>query len=217
MSYCWKDRALAVSAAALLTRKTSIPEGQLWLYGSEFAEPPPPELIDMGVNYIQSAKDSQSYPLGPNYMFANLMALMEREGWDEPVFMCEPDGFPTCADWYERVRAAHIAAEALASGCWIQWTPIQHYNGNMVISPAILRQLPALKRPVVVAWDCHWAELIAKYGRVNPEIMNPRKDARTYPLKFYWDCRNHNGERPAWVHGVQNFSAWERIDERGFE
>jgi hypothetical protein len=216
MSYCWKDRALAVSAAALLATKTRIPEGKLWLYGSAHADAPPPEVLALGVGYIQSAKDAQAYPLGPNYMFANLMALMERERWDEPVFMCEPDGFPTCEDWYERVLTGHVESSALASGQWVDWVAPHHYNGNMVLSSPILKAIPALQRPVIMAWDCHWAEAIAQYGAVNHEIVSPRKDARIYPLTFFWDCRNARGERPAWVHGVQHFSAWERIAEKGF-
>ena len=215
MSYSHKDYNLAFSAAALLLEKTEIPEGKLYLYGSKYAPPAPDELLKRAT-YIGSPVDSLEYPLGPNMMFAGLMRFADKNGWTEPVFMCEPDGFPTCAGWYQRVYDAHKATGAYVSGSLVGWVDPKHYNGNMVIDPALIKIEPRLARVCYDPWDCFHAEFFAKVGAPNKEILNPRRKLSIYPTKWWWNQRQADGYRPAWVHGCQTFQMWENIDRDGF-
>ena len=215
MPYNPKDYSLAVSAAVVLVKLTEMKAENLYLYGSAEAPEIPGKLREMGIGYIRSAKDSDKYPLGPNRMFSGLMEALE-DKWREPVFLAEADGFPTCRDWYERVKLAHEQTTALCSGSWVGWTTPGHYNGNMVIDPKLVKVCPYLKRSVETAWDVHYAEVFEKYGAPNKEIHNPRRYNVYYPTKFFWEQKGPGGYRPAWIHGCQGFGVYEKIEREGF-
>lgn len=215
MSYSAVDYNLCFSALALLLEKTEFPVEQLYAHGSQFAPDLPEALVRKGVNYIKCMSDSSKYPLGPNMMFAGIMKYAQDKGWDEPMFLCEPDGFPTCADWYERIRAAHDETGAMVSGSWVGWVKPKHYNGNMVIHPKLLTAAPWLGRVCHDPWDCFHAELLAKFGHENKEIYNPRRVIKNYPTRW-WLGLNVGGHVPAWIHGCQTFQVWEHIEREGF-
>lgn len=206
MSYSHKDYNLAFYAAEMLLRKTEFPGDKFLLYGSEAAPKPP---MDLGIPYIKSEKDSNKYPAGPNLMFSGLMSLAEKK-FNDPLFLCEPDGFPTCTDWYERVKEAHSATGKHVSGSLVSWVDPPHLNGNLVIEPAIIRRYPWLKRPVVQAWDCFHAEILLDEGADNAEILNAYRGMLSYPTEW-WFGHEKNGRTPAWIHGCQSYQAWEHI------
>ena len=216
MSYSAMDYNMCFSGLALLLSKTDVPPEQVFVHGSQFAPDVPVSLVDQGITYIRSKGDSTRYPLGANMMFAGLMRYIQDEGWDEPVFLCEPDGFPTCADWYERVKAAHEEQGTPVSGSYVGWIEPRHYNGNLVIHPKVLTAAPWLTRVCYDPWDCFHAELLAKFGANNKEIYNPRRVLKNYPTKWWWKLTN-KGHRPAWIHGCQTFQVWEHIEREGFD
>jgi len=216
MTYCHKDWNVAFAAVKVLLARTLVPAGKLVLYGSEHAPGPRKDIGD--VEYLKSTGDPAHYPLGSNVMFAGLMAHAVNSGWDEPVFMVEPDGFPTRPDWYERVLGAHLEVGTHVSGSWIDWVEPKHYNGNMVIDPDLVRVYPCLARPTYTSWDCFHAELLGKLGANNVEIVNPRRDLMWYPSEWWWNGGHKERPEhvPAWVHGYQGFGMWERIAKGGF-
>lgn len=216
LSYSAKDYNLAFSAASLLLEKTTMPPEKLIMYGSNYGPPPPERLMKHIGRYIQPFEDAPKYPLGPNMMAAYLFTLMQKEAWDEPVFMCEPDGFPLCEDWYDRVKDEHERLGTLVSGSWVGWVDPPHYNGNMIVHPKLADLHPCLKRVTYEAWDVFHAEFFASVGAHNKEIHNPRRTIPYYPTKWYFAQTTDEGYKPSWIHGCQNFQAWEKI-EKGFD
>jgi hypothetical protein len=216
MSYSHKDWNLAYYALKVLIKHTDFPVRKFVLYASEGAPVTPKEFNDMGVELMRCGTDSAQYPLGPNSMFANLMKHAA-DRWQEPIFMCEPDGFPTCRNWYERIRDAHNATKRLASGSWIDWVNPPHFNGNMVVDPMAPQIHPCLTRITFEAWDVFHAEFFAKYGAVNPEIYNPHRPTKFLHTGFWKKQALPNGYKPAWIHGCQSFQMWEHINQNGFE
>ena len=214
LSYSRKDYNLAWYAIKVLLKHTDVPRDKLVLYGSEFAPQVPKDIENENIELMRSARDADKYPLGPNAMFAGLVSHIA--DWNEPVFMCEPDGFPTCRDWYRKVRDAHVATNKLASGSWIDWVKPKHLNGNMVIEPYISEIHPCLGRVTYEAWDVFHAEFLAKYGGINHEILNPRRVTVLNHTGFWLKQRLPSGHRPAWIHGCQNFQMWEYINKEGF-
>lgn len=210
LTYSHKDWNLAFFATSQLLNKTSIKGENLVLYGSRYAPEPPKQLHGVGITYIKCKDDKAVYPLGPNLMFANLMRLLSQNLIGERIFMIEPDGFPTCRDWYKKVLKAHLDTNAWCSGSFVDWVEPNHYNGNMVIEAQFARDNPCLGRPVIEAWDCHHAELIRNAGANNAEIHNAKRDLILYPTKW-WEQH-----KQAWVHGCQNYQMWERIKREGF-
>jgi len=181
MSYSAKDYNLAFSAANILLDQTEMPHEKFFMYGSLYAPEPNERMQGRIGGYLRPTQDENKYPLGPNMMAACLFRRMVEEGWNEPVFMCEPDGFPTCKDWYARVKAAHEETKVLCSGSWVGWVDPPHYNGNMVVNPKAAELNRSLMRVTYEAWDVFHAEFFAQIGASNPEIHNPRRKLPYYP------------------------------------
>lgn len=215
LSYSAKDYNLAFSAANLLVDKTDMPREKLIMHGSLYAPDPGERLTEKIGRFLQPASDRAEYPLGPNMMIAHLFKRMREEGWDEPVFLCEPDGFPTRKDWYSAILEAHNSTGKLCSGSWVGWVDPPHYNGNMVVDPVIVKMNPSLTRVCWEAWDVFHAEFFEQIGASNVEIHNPRRKIAYYPTKWYYG-QAKDGKIPAWIHGCQNFQCWERIEREGF-
>jgi hypothetical protein len=196
--------------------KTNVPVARLYAHGSNSAPPLPPDLQAAGITYIKCMNKDGEHPIGPNTMFAAILHYFAAKGYDGPLFLCEPDGFPRCADWYARVLGSHVDTGKNVSGSWIGWVDPVHYNGNLVIETRMLKLYPWIGRVVVDAWDCFHAELFATEGAPNPNIVNPRRQVVHYPLSWWHTVVNAQGKVPAWVHGCQSFAAWEHIAEIGF-
>lgn len=216
LTYSHKDYNLAWYAAKVLLKQTKFPLDKLILYGSEESPQLPAELQNSGLGTLRSANDSKKYPLGPNAMFAGLMKYARDQQWEEPIFMFEADGFPTCENWYDRVMAAHANTRRLASGSFVDWVDPPHLNGNMVIDPLAIDINPSLARITYEAWDVFHAEFFAKYGAFNREILNPRRKT-PYNHTGFWMKQKYGEHRPAWIHGCQNFQMWEKINNEGFD
>jgi len=212
MPYCHKDYNLAFYAASVIRHRTDCPMDNFYLYGSQYAPAPPKELR---VKYLKCTNDKIDYPMGPNYMFAGLMNMLADGKLGDLVFSAEPDGFPTCKDWYQRVWDGHKKAKRMVSGSLVDWVEPPHINGNAVFDAKFAKSYPVLQRPTVMAWDCHHAELILENGNLNKEILNPRRNVSSYHTGW-WFSHKVNGKTPAWIHGCQSFQCWEKIEHEGF-
>lgn len=208
LSYSHKDYNLAWYAASVMLAHTDMKPENLVLYASKKAPLPPKALS--GIATLQCEGDNERYPLGPNIMVASLFQSVAMGHFGERVFLIEPDGFPTCKDWYNKVLKAHLDTNAWVSGFLVHWVNPIHYNGNLVIEAEYVKQNPCLARPVLDAWDCHHAELLVRGGAINPEIVSPQRLIQSYPTKWW---KQH---KAAWVHGCQNFQMWEDIERNGF-
>ena len=217
LSYSARDFNLAFSAAKLLLTKTDMPPDKFYLYGSQHAPDPHREIQDNCAGFIPCKGDAKGYPLGPNMMFATIIRYANEQGWKEPMFLMEADGFPTCEDWYGRVRDAHNQLGSLVSGSWIGWVDPPHFNGNLVIHPDMLRIAPWLQRVTHDPWDCFHAEVLKKHGWHNKEILNARRTRAYYPTAWWLGLKQADGHKPAWIHGCQNFQMWEHIQREGFD
>lgn len=213
LSYSVKDYNLAFYAVETMLNKTDVNASDVFLYGSQHAPLPDKNLQDSIGGTIQCTGDSNHYPLGANQMFTGAMRLMQK--WDEPTFLCESDGFPTCSDWQSRIEEAHKELGTLCSGSWVGWVNPKHFNGNMVVHPDCLKLHPCLGRVTYEAWDCFHAEFFLNNGAANKEILNARRKMRSYPSKWWDDLTQADGHRPAWIHGCQTFQMWERIANAG--
>lgn len=216
MPYSHKDYNLAFYAAKVLLKYTNIDPDKFYLYGSQYAPNPSAILSRQAgtdINFIKSDYDAMGHPSGPNYMFAGLMNIVEKEfDKDEPIFLAEPDGFPTTKDWYDRVKTAHEACETFISGAVIDWLEdLNHINGNLVLHPKMLELYPWMKRTTVMAWDCFHKEIIMANGADNPEIHNPKRDKTAYPTSW-WFSQQKAGKTPAWIHGCQTFQCYETLE-----
>ena len=216
LSYSHKDWNLAFELARVLFERTDVPRDKVVLYGSQHAPRPTKGISLGGVKYVRCEDDSATYPLGPNQMFAGIMAHAFRQGWHEPMFLIEGDGFPTCVDWYERVKGEHESLGVHVSGSKVDWVDPVHYNGNLVIHPDLVSMYPCLGRVVYQSWDCFHAETLIKHGGDNKEILNARRHMLYYPVKWWWEQKQKDGHRPAWVHGCQSFQMVEHIEREGF-
>lgn len=214
--YCHKDANIAWTMAELLCLKTEVDGSNIYLYQSQHVpHDPPKELNEVyGINLIKCEGDPAEYPAGPNYQFAALARKIANGELGETVFLAEPDGFPTRADWYESVKLAHEATGALCSGAWVGWTVpptwpggIPHYNGNMVITRELCQKYEVLSRPVVGPWDVHHGQLLASVGAHNCQIVNPFRHQDYYHTDWWFN------NREAWVHGCNGFQCWDRIEK----
>ena len=70
--YSAKDYNLAFSAVSIMISKTNVPPEKIIMYGSRYAPEPSDMLMGLIGRYMQPAEDHSQYPLGPNFMMANL-------------------------------------------------------------------------------------------------------------------------------------------------
>jgi hypothetical protein len=223
LSYCHKDSTAAMALARLLATRTNMTAHELVLYASSTAKLPSQKLIDdleataLKLAVIQCTNDAADYPLGPNLQVAGLFTKLQSGDFktQKTLMLIEPDGFPRCADWADRIQAAHDTAGRAVSGHYIHWVDPKHYNGNLCIDREFIEATPVLRRPVITAWDCHHAELLAENGAENPEIYLPRHPEPHMPTD-YWLTTRKNGHLSAYVHGSAGFAVIEHITREGF-
>lgn len=213
--YSYKDFMVAWRMAELLCLKTEVIGEDIFLYQSKTVpQDPPKELLDKyRIRLIRCKSDTANYPEGPNIMFSALARNMLDGGFADRIFLAEPDGFPTCTDWYTRVKIAHEVSGKQCSGSWVGWTThpewdngCAHFNGNMVIDRTLFQRHPVLARTVSGPWDVHHGELLAAEGAINCQIINPRRNQAYYNTDWWFSNRH------AWVHGCQGFQCWDRIE-----
>lgn len=211
LSYCRHDYGQAMYAARTLLEHTDFPHDKFYLYGSQHAPAAEPSLKAEGINLTRCSNDKDSYPVGANFMFAGLLYNMVQTGVEEPIFLMEADGFVTCKDWYERIKAAHEEAGTPVSGSMTTWVKPHHYNGNMVITPELAKKFPCLVRLTYDPWDCFHAELIAAHAANNTQIENPSKPGKNQPTRWWLETWERTG-KPAYMHGCKSYQMWEWLE-----
>jgi hypothetical protein len=180
--------------------------------------------------YVHHCRNEvKGWPYGPNNqvceVFNEVFSGHRDRKWNYAAFMLiEPDCVPTKKDWIQVLHKEWHEGTQLALGAWLcagdSDCGIEHINGNMLISPDIIKSEKSLRRPSFNAWDINFARIFLNSGRASRFIWsdyrlgtpsNPWTSCKDFlGVKQYKSGQNPlYGQKlsPVWIHGVKTKEA----------
>lgn len=110
--------------------------------------------------YVPEIEYEHGWPDSPNWMFKQALEHVERYFRDDIMFL-EPDAIPLCPEWYDKIQAEWVVAQANGKtflGAFVPHSP-NHMTGVSVYGRSWREKAPKLVNvPSRDAWDTYSAD-----------------------------------------------------------
>jgi hypothetical protein len=174
------------------------------------------------VRLFTTSRQSKGWPAAPNDValetYGHFAQRVRLKLWDyAAIQLIEPDCVPLARDWIKQLHAEWHESDQLCMGFIGHKSthPIEHINGNCMISPAFQKKCRGFySAPPVDGWDVYHAPTMVEYSRASRLIWNDyARQSITcdelFAAKRYPDGHPLGGQDiwPALHHGVKGFDA----------
>lgn len=169
------------------------------------------------VRTLKCRRTETGWPMGPNAMWFEAVMHIYEAGkagvypWYQVIFTTEADAAPLARGWAEKLMDCWNRAKQSAVGCVLS-APVQHMNGNMLLSGAedYLRWIYKLGGcHASSGWDAVLAPKFRKLGWKHVgEIRSWWRHAGPFDRKF---IERQLAEGVVWFHGCKSTALVEAV------
>lgn len=181
------------------------------------------------VHTFKSERKTKGWPAAPNDValetYGRFCIRVKHKIWDyAAILFIEPDCVPLTRDWIEQLHTEWHERDQLVLGFMYGRNahPIQHINGNCLISPLFQKKCrDFFASPSKVGWDVQHAKAMLRYGRASRLIWNDYarqsiSSEELFAAKHYGDDHPLHGQDifPVLMHGIKGDSALRAVREK---
>ena len=181
------------------------------------------------VHTFKSERKNTGWPSAPNNLaletYGRFCLRIRQKLWDyAALLLIEPDCVPLTRDWLKQLHEEWHEREQLVLGFMYGSSahPVQHINGNCLISPRFQKVCPDFHAsPATVGWDVRHAPAMLRHGRASRLIWNDyaRQSIsceELFAAHHYADDHPLHGRDifPVLFHGVKDDSALRAVREK---